>query len=261
MHSRSRHSVRLWLKTPHTDPAVAQPSGRPDGIDTSFYDRAAATYDRLMASPGARRMRRAFLGLVRESVTRPGPIVDFGCGTGIDARYWACTGYQVLAYDPSLPMLAALRRRCAASIRSGRVITVSGGADACLDAARSIAPIACVASNFGAFNHVDDPEPLLAAFAELLSPDGKIILSLLNPWYWQDVRSAWWWRSRLSSIGQGRFVVDLGDNRTVRHEPTRIGRKARLRHRALYGAMRGPVRDRLPGRAADALVFVVLARS
>jgi SAM-dependent methyltransferase len=230
------------------------------GEDTPFYDRAAATYDRLMATPQARRMRRRFLALVRSNAPPPGPILDFGCGTGIDARYFACTGYRVLAYDPSLPMLAPLQRRCAGAIRTGRVVAVSGSAGTCVEAARALAPFGCITANFGAFNHVDEPDSLLLELAGLLSPDGRVVLSLLNPWYWRDMRSGWWWRSRLASLGKRGFVVAMGENRTVRHEPTRIGRGARFHRLAYYGALRGGVCERLPGRIADPLVFVVLAR-
>ncbi|MGH7502898.1 MAG: class I SAM-dependent methyltransferase [Longimicrobiales bacterium] len=230
-------------------------------VETSFYDATAATYDSLMAEPPAPHIRRRFLDLVRSHVAPPGPILDFGCGTGIDARHYACTGYTVLAYDPSVAMLEPLRRRCAGAIRASRVIAVSGSAADCLDAARALAPFGGITSNFSALNHVDEPEPLLAAFGDLLKPGGRMILSLLNPWYWPDMKSGWWWRARMGSVGRSGFVVDLGQNRTVRHDPARIGRRAGLRRVVLRGALHKGIRASLPGHPGDALVFVVLASS
>jgi SAM-dependent methyltransferase len=226
----------------------------------AFYDRAAASYDRRMAMPEARRMRRAFHALVRERVALPGPILDFGCGTGVDARHYAWLGYRVLAYDPSRAMLSRLERRCPKAIRAGQIVAAHGALADCLAAARGLGPFACITSNFGAFNHIDDPGPVLTELAALLVPGGHVILSLLNPWYWRDVRSGWWWRSRLRSVGHGGFVVDLGENRTIRHAVSRIGHASGLHRKAIYGAMRGRFRDHVPGRVLDALVVVTLTR-
>lgn len=228
--------------------------------EASFYDRVAATYDRMMAADGTRAMRQRFLRLVRSQADPPGPILDFGCGTGVDARWYACAGYRVLAYDPSAGMLARLRRRCAGAIRTGRVVPVAGDVAACLHAARGMAPFGCIASNFSAFNHVEDPEPLLRDLAGLLAPGGRIVLSLMNPWYWRDLRGGWWWRARLASLRyRGRFVAGE-ENRVVRHEPLRLGRGAGLRRVSLQGARFGGAWGRLPGHPADFLVFLVLER-
>ncbi len=230
--------------------------------EASFYDRVAATYDRMMAAEGTRAIRQRFLRVVRSQAEPPGPILDFGCGTGIDARWYACAGYRVLAYDRSAEMLARLRQRCAGAIRTGRVVPVEGDVAACLDAARGMAPFGCIASNFSPFNHVEDPEPLLRDLAGLLAPGGRIVLSLMNPWYWRDLRRGWWWRARLAAPRhRGRFVTGPEENRVVRHEPLRVGRRAGLRRVSLQGARSGGAWERLPGHPADFLVFLVLERA
>jgi SAM-dependent methyltransferase len=232
----------------------------PPADSTAFYDASAGTYDRLMATPRGRRTRRAFQALVRSSCAPPGPILDFGCGTGLDARLYACTGYRVLAYDPSTAMLERLRRRCPGAIRAGRVVVVSGDLESCIDAARDMAPFACIASNFAALNQVDDAETLLERLAPLLAPRGRVILSVINPWYWRDIGEAWWWRSRARWIRGRPFVVQVGANRTIRHEPARLGRRAGLRRVAVRGAARSGRRGGLPGWLSDPLTFVVLER-
>lgn len=235
-------------------------SRQPGVTAAPFYDAVAATYDRLMATSEAGRMRRRFLRSVVSRVPRPGPLLDFGCGTGVDARSYACLGYEVVAYDPSDAMLAVLRRRCVGAIRTGMVRPVSGDFEACLAAARPLLPLGCIAANFAVLNHIDEPEPLLGRLAELLGPRGLICLSVLNPWYWRDVRQSWWWRARWRSMGRKALVVDLGETRTVRHSPARIGREAGLHQVERRGALHGGWRDHLPGHAADPLVHVVLSR-
>lgn len=226
----------------------------------SFYDGAAATYDRLMADTAARRMRRRFLRSVVDLVRPTGPLLDFGCGTGVDARYYSSCGYRVAAIDTSEAMLAVLRRRCAGAIRAGRVLVSSGDLSDNLTPLQSFGPFQCVTANFAVFNHIDEPESVLASLSTLLVPGGMVVLSLLNPWYWRDMRQPWWWRSQWHSRGRPGLVVDLGTNRTVRHNPARIGRDAGLRRIAYRGALHGGLFDRIPGFAADPLVFVVLAR-
>lgn len=231
-----------------------------DRLATAFYDRAAGTYDRLMATPDSRRMRRRFLRTVARYLTGPGRILDYGCGTGIDARFYACTGHTVVAYDPSVAMLAPLRRRCSRAIRDGRVTPVTGGLDDCLAAAAAHGPFRCITSNFAVLNHIVEPDALLAALVDHLAPDGLVVASLLNPWYWRDVRQQWWWRSQWRSRGWKGLIVQEGENRTVRHDTSRIGTDAGLRQREHRGALHGGRYDRLPGLCADPLVLVVLER-
>ena len=53
-------------------------------------------------------------------------LLDFGCGTGIDALHYAQQGYRVLAYDNSPGMVAQLEARCRTQFASGRRQGVRG---------------------------------------------------------------------------------------------------------------------------------------
>jgi 2-polyprenyl-3-methyl-5-hydroxy-6-metoxy-1,4-benzoquinol methylase len=55
--------------------------------------------EQITAGESDRRARAAFRDLVL-SIAQPGAtLFDFGCGTGMDARFYAERGFRVLAYD------------------------------------------------------------------------------------------------------------------------------------------------------------------
>jgi hypothetical protein len=51
-----------------------------------------------------------------------------------------------------------------------------------------------IVANFAPLNLVDDLGGLFAKFDALTSPNGKILASVLNPWFIGSVRSRLWWR-------------------------------------------------------------------
>ncbi|MEI9974798.1 MAG: methyltransferase domain-containing protein [Ignavibacteriota bacterium] len=70
-------------------------------------------------------VRQAFQDLVRRYTKASGLVLDFGCGTGLDALEYARAGYRVLAYDNSPGMVSQLRLRCQAEISAGNVVPSS----------------------------------------------------------------------------------------------------------------------------------------
>jgi cyclopropane fatty-acyl-phospholipid synthase-like methyltransferase len=94
--------------------------------NAAFHDRLAAQSDsHLAAAPTNALARTAFRELVTRNVPAGATVLDFGCGTGLDALAYARSGYRVLAYDNSPGMVAQCQRRCAAEIASGTVTTYS----------------------------------------------------------------------------------------------------------------------------------------
>src|SRR6188508_1226527 len=84
------------------------------------YDRIAGQYDdQVDGIPLNRAMREAFRQRVAVLVQPGGTILDFGCGTGIDAAWYAARGYRVIAYDISPAMVDVLRARCEDDIAQG----------------------------------------------------------------------------------------------------------------------------------------------
>jgi predicted RNA methylase len=52
-------------------------------------------------------------------------LLDFGCGTGLDALAYSRRGYRVLAYDNSPGMITQLRHCCQAEIAAGSIAPYS----------------------------------------------------------------------------------------------------------------------------------------
>ena len=68
--------------------------------NAAFYDALAVDYDRhLRSSPYNDLARLAFREIVQRNVPTGSTLLDFGCGTGLDALHYAQQGYRVLAYD------------------------------------------------------------------------------------------------------------------------------------------------------------------
>jgi ubiquinone/menaquinone biosynthesis C-methylase UbiE len=74
--------------------------------NAAVHNELAADYDaRLSGNPHNALARRAFVELVARHVPTGSTLLDFGCGTGLDALDHAHSGYRVLAYDNSPGML------------------------------------------------------------------------------------------------------------------------------------------------------------
>jgi SAM-dependent methyltransferase len=161
----------------------------------AFYDRMAPRYDAaLTSSRNDRLVRRAFVSLVASHVAAGATLLDFGCGTGLDALDYAGRGYRVLAYDKSEGMLAELARRCAPEIAEGRIIPGGHGSDLLKELDGWPRPHAVVA-NFGVLNMVRDLRELFELVGDRMDPPGWLIASVINPIGREELARAWWWRS------------------------------------------------------------------
>src|SRR4051794_26027235 len=185
-------------------------------ITEAFYDAVATRYDVEVDSTDNLKLREHFRRLVSTSAGGDGTILDFGCGTGTDAAWYAMRGHCTIAYDISAGMVDILRRRCAREIAEGRVIPIAGGLDRLESELEKIGPLAAVATNFAVLNHISDLRPVFRVFNSHLAPRGAVVANVLNPFYWRDIRQMWWWRNLIGAFATGsiRFV---GDVTTYRH--------------------------------------------
>jgi len=182
----------------------------------AFYDTVASRYDVEVDSTANVKLRDHFRRLVSTMAGEHGTILDFGCGTGTDAAWYAVGGHRTFAYDISSGMVDILRRRCVREIADGRVVPIAGGLDRLESELEKTGPLAAVAANFAVLNHMNDLRPVFGMFASHLAPRGAVVANVLNPFYWRDMRQMWWWRNVIRGVGTGsiRFA---GDVTTYRH--------------------------------------------
>jgi SAM-dependent methyltransferase len=199
----------------------------------AYYDAQAARYDATMDSePRNARFRDAFRTLVAERIPRGGRILDFGCGTGLDAAWYASRGFTVIAYDPSARMIDQLTIRCQREIADGVVTPLTVPFDG---------PVDAIVANFAVLNLVPDLSDLFGRFARAVAPGGQVIVSVINPFYWRDLRCGWWWRALSKSWGSAMLTVEGSDAASYRHYLGAIARAASpafrpaLRRGALLG--------------------------
>jgi SAM-dependent methyltransferase len=137
--------------------------------------------------------RAAFHSLVLRTASPGGALFDFGAGPGIDARFFAERGFTVTAYDVDPRMRAYFSEHCQDFIDSGRIALLDGGYREFVSSGPvNIADL--VISDFAPLNLVDDLPELFARFHALTKPGGKVIASVLNPHFIEEMRSRWWWR-------------------------------------------------------------------
>jgi ubiquinone/menaquinone biosynthesis C-methylase UbiE len=219
----------------------------------AYYDAQAERYEEVMASdPRNAPVRDAFRELVDATVPPNGRMLDFGCGTGVDARWYASHGRTVVAYDPASRMIGQVASRCAREIMAKQVVPISFPFADFPHALPAHAGFDAVTANFAVLNLVSDLGSLFQALARVLKPDGAVIANVLNPFYWRDLRSPWWWRAFAGSLGTGTLAVHWADTSTYRHHISSIVRAA-------APAFRIETRHRPSGRSSQ-FIFLVFRR-
>jgi SAM-dependent methyltransferase len=162
--------------------------------------------------------RAAFQDLVFRLAPPGSALFDFGCGTGMDARVFAERGYRVAAYDVDANMCEFFAEHCRELIEAGRISLECGSYRDFLSKARAVVPrrIDLVTANFAPLNLIDDLRELFAAFNALTAPTGRILASVLSPYFVGDWKYAWWWRNTLPLWRTGHFSVQGAQGAIVR---------------------------------------------
>ena len=177
--------------------------------NVAHFDRVAAEYDAQMSlHPTDVLARQAFVELVAKHLPAGSTLLDFGCGTGLDAVDYVRRGYRVLAYDHSPGMMARLEQRCRAEIASGDITPSSVDYASFLNGFPWSAAPRAVVSNFAVLNLIRDLEPLFDTFARHLAPPGWMIISVLNPLHWTRLRTSQWWTSAFRDSVEARLNLN-----------------------------------------------------
>jgi SAM-dependent methyltransferase len=198
--------------------------------NAAFHNEVAAEYDvHLRSSPYNDLARAAFRDLVARYAPSGSTLLDFGCGTGLDAQHYAQQGYRVLAYDNSPGMMAQLEVRCRPQIASGAVATCAAEYPRFLARFPEWPAPDTVVANFAVLNSIRDLSPLFETFARHLRPPGWVIVSILNPLHWAKVKTPGWWLDAWRSPA-GPRLFSTRPYRTYLHFLPALLRSARSFH-------------------------------
>lgn len=204
----------------------------------AYYDRIAAEYDEQMAADAPTRL--AFQRFVEHRVAAGSWLLDFGCGTGLDAMQYANDGYRVVGCDVSAAMLERFRQRCARFLDEGKVECVHAGT---LPEYKFVERPAAIVSNFAVLCLVGDLRPVFTLFARILAPEGRLLLSTLNPLFLGDVRTSHWWKALPGALRSGSMHLEGEPVDSYRHWARALDRAARPQF--VRGAMVYCVEDEL----------------
>jgi SAM-dependent methyltransferase len=152
----------------------------------------------ILARPRDQRTRERFQRLALGLLPPGSRILDFGAGTGIDAKAYAAAGHIVWTYDAEDAQSAYLKQHCRDEI-----------------ACRTIVPtpyppaekVSAVTANFAVLNLIPDLAALFESFSRILDEDGLVLVSLLNPYYIGDFRYDWWRANLLKLLREGQYTV------------------------------------------------------
>ncbi|HEU4780009.1 MAG TPA: methyltransferase domain-containing protein [Steroidobacteraceae bacterium] len=171
-----------------------------------------------------RASRRAFQHLAISLTRAGGSLFDFGAGPGLDARAYAEHGLHVGAYDVDPAMRAYFSQHCGGLSASGRIHSNAGSYS---DFLRETAlaggeNVELITANFGPLNLVPDPGELFQKFTQMLTVDGRVLVSVLNPFFVGDLRYGWWWRNLSRLWSNGEYSVTGAQAPITRWTPRRL---------------------------------------
>jgi SAM-dependent methyltransferase len=170
---------------------------------------AGAEYYKYITSVESdRRTRAAFHDLVSR-IVRPGAaLLDFGAGAGIDARFFAEQGFTVEAYDIDPRMRDFFAEYCRDLLEAGRIaLNASSYREFVALEPLSERRFDLVICNFAPLNLIDDPQELFAKFADLTAANGRVLASVLNPFFIGDLKFRWWWRNAPRLWRRGHYFL------------------------------------------------------
>ena len=143
-------------------------------------------------------------------------ILDFGAGTGIDAKTYASRGHRTFVYEPAASMRDYLQRHCRDEIASGAVVELQQD-------------LGCTArvvtANFAVLNHFADHTALFEQLSGVVGSGGFVLASMLNPYYLGDARYGWWRRNLGQLLRHGRYAFDT-ESGVHRFAPQVVARAA-----------------------------------
>lgn len=170
----------------------------------------------ILNSKQDRLVREKFQKMALDLLAKGADVLDFGAGTGIDAKTYAANGHPTFVYEPSEAMREYLECHCRDEI-SRKMITTIGSPLAC--------KVQAVTANFAVLNHIADHRLLFEEFSRVVHRDGFVLISMLNPYYLGDARYGWWRSNLINLMRHGRYAI-ASESRIHRFTPRVVAQSA-----------------------------------
>jgi len=176
----------------------------------------AQYHEFMLASPRDRAVRERFQKMALDLLPAGADVLDFGAGTGIDAKAYAANGHPTFVHEPSQAMGDYLAQYCRDEIARKTIITVAS-------------PLACkvqaVTANFAVLNHFADHAALFEELSRVVREGGFVLASMLNPYYLGDARYGWWRANVMNLVRSGHYAIE-SESRIHRFAPRVVARSA-----------------------------------
>jgi SAM-dependent methyltransferase len=170
----------------------------------------------ILASRRDQVVRDRFQKIALDLLPAGADVLDFGAGTGIDAKVYVAKGHQTFVYDPSEAMCDYLAQYCRDEIARKTMITVAS-------------PLTCkvqaVTANFAVLNHFADHTLLFEELSRVVDQGGFVLANMLNPFYLGDARYGWWRANVINLVRRGHYAI-ASESRIHRFTPGVVARAA-----------------------------------
>lgn len=170
----------------------------------------------ILASQRDRAVRDRFQKLALDLLPAGADVLDFGAGTGIDAKAYAASGHLTFVYEPAEAMREYLAQYCHGELARRSIIAMAS-------------PLACkvhaVTADFAVLNHFADHAALFEELSRVVRPGGFVLASMLNPYYLGDARYRWWRANVMNLARTGRYAIP-SESRIHRFAPRVVAQAA-----------------------------------
>lgn len=170
----------------------------------------------MLASQRDRLVRDRFQKLALKLLPAGAAVLDFGAGTGIDAKAYAADGHPTFVHEPSAAMGEYLAQYCRDEIAGKTIVAVAS-------------PLTCkvqaVTANFAVLNHFADHTLLFEELSHVVQQGGFVLASMLNPYYLGDARYGWWRANVMNLVRRGHYAI-TSESRVHRFAPRVVAQAA-----------------------------------
>ncbi|MFK2855728.1 methyltransferase domain-containing protein [Dyella humi] len=170
----------------------------------------------ILSSQRDRVVRDRFQKMALDFLPDGADVLDFGAGTGIDAKAFSARGHRTFVYEPSEAMHEYLAEYCRDEIARKSIVTIPSHL-ACR--------VQAVTANFAVLNHFESHTSLFEELSRVVPQGGFVLASMLNPYYLGDARYGWWRANLINLMRRGHYAI-ASESRIHRFTPRVVARAA-----------------------------------